>query len=77
MKVRGWRLMCVSVLAWITKCTTILGCSPADPVHPTKEETDRSYHDVVRVALGEAARGRARITVASHNPNSIQMAQAM
>lgn len=49
----------------------------ADPVLPTKEETDHSYHDVVRIALGEVGEGRACITVASHNPDSVQMAQMM
>ena len=50
---------------------------PTDPVHPTKAETNRSYHDVVRLALGEAKERRAQITVATHNPDSVQMAQMM
>lgn len=71
----GMQHLCASA---VCQCVcSISGLCSADPVHPTKEETDRSYHDVVRLALRDAGEGRAWITVATHNPDSVQMAQKM
>ena len=79
--------VCLSVCLYVCMYVrmhayTCMWCSshgfyPTDPVHPTKAETNSSYHDVVCLALGEAKEGRALITVATHNPDSVQMAQMM
>lgn len=44
------------------------------PVHPDKPSTDRSYHRALNLLMEEVAQGTARIVVASHNQETVELA---
>ena len=48
-----------------------------DPVHPTKTDTDNSYHSAMESAFKAVHKGLARIKIATHNPNTVKMALKM
>ena len=44
------------------------------PIHPDKPSTDQSYNKALEYLLGEVARGRVNLMVASHNRPSVELA---
>ena len=45
-----------------------------DPIHSTKEDTDRCYHNTVSRLMEEAKDGNVGFMVASHNTESAKHA---
>ena len=45
-----------------------------DPVWPTKEETDSSYHRVLGKVLEKVKEGKASVMVATHNEETVYFA---
>ncbi|KAL5477160.1 hypothetical protein EMCRGX_G023912 [Ephydatia muelleri] len=44
------------------------------PIHPDKPSTDQSYNKAMEYLLGEVAKGRVNLMVASHNRPSVELA---
>lgn len=67
--------MCITVFSHsiITgKCGTVPGYE--DPIWPTKEETDSSYHRVLGNLLKKVKKGKACVMVATHNEGTVHFA---